>query len=238
MLPRPLDSTELRVLGALLEKSQTTPDYYPMTVNALIAACNQKSNREPVTSMGETEVYEALSRLRQDVLVWNSEGARTERWQENLSERLKLKGPARALMTVMILRGPQTPGELRSRTGRMYPFDGLAEIEEVLRELASLDEPLVAMLPRQVGKKEHRWAHLLGEEPPTVEGVTIDETSTTAAPLPTTGGPSLAQRVARLEERVAQLDELIRRIPGVSDVEDLRAPEPSPSPGADHDPSR
>jgi len=218
MLPRSLDSIEIRVVGALLEKAQTTPDYYPMTVNALIAACNQKSNREPVTSLTETEVYEALSALRQDVLVWNSDGARSEKWQENLTERLRLKGPARALMTVLLLRGPQTPGQLRARTGRMYPFESLDEIDGTLRDLAGLDEPLVAELPRQPGRKERRWTHLIGTDAPETTPAETTHAETAAPPTPPTpvpserreaANPELESRVSKLEEEVRELRELL-----------------------------
>jgi len=226
MLPRPLDPIELRVLGALLEKAQTTPDNYPLTVNSLISACNQKSNRDPVMALTETDVYEALSRLRPDVLVWNSEGARTERWQENLTERLKLKGPVRALITVLLLRGPQTPGELRARTTRMYPFDSLSEIDDALRELTLLDEPLVTMLPRQPGRKERRWAHLMGTDASEVvsnaeaeQGASYRSPTPAAVPsapvspaAPASIPPELEQRIAALEEVVEKLRETVERL--------------------------
>ena len=123
---RPLDPIEIRVLGTLLEKEQTTPDHYPMTINGLINACNQKTNREPVTSLTETEVVEALDRLRLDVLTWRSEGARAERWEQRLDRRWHLTPPRKAIMTLLLLRGAQTPGELKTRSDRMHSFESVA----------------------------------------------------------------------------------------------------------------
>ena len=123
---RELDATEVRVLGALMEKEQTTPDYYPMTINAVIAACNQKSNREPVTELSETQVVEALDLLRKDVLAWRSDGARVERWSQSISRRLELSSASKAILTLLMLRGPQTPGQLRSRSGRLHSFSELS----------------------------------------------------------------------------------------------------------------
>ncbi len=209
-IPRKLDPVEVRVLGALLEKEQTTPELYPLTVNALLAACNQKTNREPVMRLSEGEVWEALERLRQDVLVWRSEGARTERWKQSVSRRWGLDAPGKALMTLLLLRGPQTVGELRARAERMHAFGSLEEVEETLRRLAAMDEPLVAELPRRPGRKETRWNHLVGETaaPPAEE----DEEEA-AAPGAGAPRPALAVRIERLEDAVAQL---------VRDVEELK----------------
>ncbi len=156
-LPRPLDPVECRVLGALLEKEQATPEYYPMTINALVAACNQKNNRDPVLGLSEREVDAALRRLFEDVLVWRAEGARSLRWSHNLDQRWRLTPPSKAVMTLLLLRGPQTPGELRGRGQRLYPFDRPAEVEAVLADLAAGEEPLVAELEREPGQKERRW---------------------------------------------------------------------------------
>jgi uncharacterized protein YceH (UPF0502 family) len=161
-LPRPLDPVEVRVVGALLEKEQTTPDAYPLTVNALVAACNQKTNRDPVMSLEETEVEAALERLLQDVFVWRSSGARTERWQVNVERRWGLRAADKAVMTLLLLRGPQTPGELRSRSGRLHDFADPAAVEDQLRALAAGREPLVVELARAPGQKENRWMHLVG----------------------------------------------------------------------------
>lgn len=208
-IPRQLDPVEVRVLGSLLEKEQTNPETVPMTVNALIAACNQKTNREPVMQLTETQVVEALDRLRQDVLAWRTEGARTERWQQSVVRRWGLDRAGKALMTLLLLRGPQTPGELRTRSERMHPFTTLEEVEEALRRLAGIDEPLVKELPRRPGQKEARWTHLVGEAASPEPEELMPEAADPAVPA----RPSLASRVERLEEVVAQL---------ASDLEDLK----------------
>jgi hypothetical protein len=199
-----LDAAEIRVLGCLLEKHQTTPEYYPLTVNALVAACNQKSNREPVMDLTEGDVRGALDRLRADVLVWPVEGARAERWEHNLDRSWELDPAGKALITVLLLRGPQTPGELRGRCERMHHFGGLAEVEAALNRLAEGAEPLVAELPREPGQKERRWTHLAsGPAPKPVDrGV---------AP-PHAAAPGLADRVAALEDRVAELVDQLNRL--------------------------
>ncbi len=205
---RELDATEVRVLGALMEKEQSTPDYYPMTVNALIAACNQKSNREPVTELGETQVVEALERLRKDVLAWRSDGARVERWSQSISRRLELSRPSKAILTLLMLRGPQTPGQLGSRSGRLYSFPELAELETTLREMAAGDAPLVIELDRRPGTKESRWAHRLGAEP--VQDVTY-LTPKLRLVQPTTD-PGLSERLEAVERRVDELDRELTRL--------------------------
>lgn len=200
---RELDATEVRVLGALMEKQQATPVYYPMTVNALIAACNQKSNREPVTELSETEVVEALERLRKDVLAWRSDGARVERWSQSISRRLELDAPSKALLTLLMLRGPQTPGQLRARSGRLHAFAALGEVEATLREMAAGDAPLAVELERRPGTKESRWAHLLGAEPEEAAA------PAPAASPPAAAGPGLGERLDAVEARV---DEIAREL--------------------------
>jgi uncharacterized protein YceH (UPF0502 family) len=213
-IPRQLDPAEIRILGSLLEKEQTNPETVPLSVNALIAACNQKTNREPVMQLTETQVVEALDRLRQEVLVWRSEGARTERWQQSVVRRWGLDRAGKALMTLLLLRGPQTPGELRTRSERLHAFGSLEEVEEALRRLAGIDEPLVRELPRRPGQKEIRWTHLVGELAPEPEEPAFVE----AAAEPSASRPSLASRVDRLEEIVArladELEELKRQLGG------------------------
>jgi uncharacterized protein YceH (UPF0502 family) len=164
-LTRSLNAVEIRVLGALMEKEQTTPDHYPLTVNALMAACNQKSNREPVTALTETEVVGTLDALRSDVLAWGSEGARVEHWEHRLDRRWHLSSKSKALMTLLLLRGPQTPGELKNRSERMHAFSSADEVEAVLEELAEGgDDALVRTLPRRPGQRESRWMHRVGTE--------------------------------------------------------------------------
>jgi len=203
-LPRELDPIEIRVLGCLLEKERTTPDGYPLSLNSLTSACNQKSNRDPVMQLTATEVDSVLARLRSEVLVWPEEGARTRKWTHNLDRKWELSKAAMALMTVLMLRGPQTPGELRARTERMHPFTSSADVENTLVGLTEGDEPLVVHLARQPGQKEARWTHLVGGEPDVETAVFVPS----AATPPASG---LSQRVAELEERVALLEETLAR---------------------------
>lgn len=207
-LPRPLDPMEIRVLGALLEKQQATPEYYPLTLNALVAACNQKSNRDPVLELSEGEVRVALERLREHVLVWQVGGSRSEKWEQNVEKRWELDSATKALMTLLLLRGAQTPGELRSRSDRLHAFASIMDVEAALRRLASGPEALVTELPRAAGQKEARWMHLAGGP---VEGV-----AASAPGPPAAGSGPLASRVASLEEQMAalsrELSELKRRL--------------------------
>ncbi len=207
---RELDETEVRVLGALMEKEQATPEYYPMTVNALIAACNQKSNREPVTDLSETEVVETLDRLRADVLAWRSDGARVERWSQSISRRLELTRRSKAILTLLMLRGSQTPGQLRSRSGRLHDFADLKEVEETLRDMTSGDAPLAVELERRPGTKESRWAHLLGTEPAQVVASALASGPVSKDSGPPVGESSVAESSVseRLETVERRLEEL------------------------------
>lgn len=216
---RNLDAIEIRVLGALMEKEQTTPDYYPMTINAVIAACNQKTGRDPITALSETEVVEALDRLATDVLAWRSEGARSERWEHRLDRRWQLDGASKAIMTLLLLRGAQTAGELRARSERMHHFASVDEVDAVLRRLAGGDDALVRQLARQPGKREVRWA-------PTVGDAAVAESleASVAATAPTAGAfatspapatPPVAPSRGRLEpvlERLGALEEEVGRL--------------------------
>lgn len=201
-LPRELDPVEIRVLGCLLEKERTTPDAYPLTLNSLTSACNQKSNREPVMDLTAPEVETVLARLRSEVMVWPEDGARVQRWSHTLDRKWGLSADAMALMTVLMLRGAQTPGELRARTERMHPFASSAEVENTLVGLSEGDEPLVVHLARQPGQKEARWTHLVAGEPDEATSVFVSS----AAPRPSSG---LSERVAELEERVARLEKTL-----------------------------
>ena len=210
---RSLDAIEIRVLGALMEKQQTTPDYYPMTTNAVIAACNQKSSREPVMELTETQVVEALDRLAADVLAWRSHTSRAERWEHRLDRRWDLDSSTKAVMTLLLLRGPQTPGELRTRSTRMHAFGSPSEVEQVLRQRSEGPDALVKELPRQAGKRENRWMHLAGDETVTAA---IEAAAAEAAP---TGGPRPARRVVPREvvdqevrDRVTTLEESVARL--------------------------
>ncbi len=163
-----LTSVELRVLGALIEKQMSTPLYYPMTINSLINACNQKSNRDPVMALGEKAVESGLFGLRRKELAKKIDDDlnRVSKYAHCFLSALNLDQRGAAILCELALRGPQTVGELRGHAKRLYGFSGLGEVEELLAELARRDEPLVLKLPRQAGTKERRWAHLLGEEPP------------------------------------------------------------------------
>jgi uncharacterized protein YceH (UPF0502 family) len=212
-IPRKLDAVEVRVLGSLLEKEQTNPETVPMTINALIAACNQKTNREPVMQLTENQVVTALDWMRQEVLAWRSEGVRTERWQQSVVRRWGLDRAGKALITLLLLRGPQTAGELRTRSERLHPFASLEETEEALRRLAADDEPLAMELPRRPGQKEARWTHLVGEASPEPEPEEIFEIAADPSAPPR---PGLASRVQHLEEIVerlaAELEELKQQL--------------------------
>lgn len=201
-IPRKLDPIEVRVLGSLMEKEQTNPETVPLSINALIAACNQKTNREPVMQLTENQVVNALDWMRQEVLAWRTEGARTERWQQSVVRRWGLDRAGKALMTLLMLRGPQTAGELRTRSERLHPFATLEETEEALRRMAAEDEPLVMELARRPGQKETRWIHLVGDLAPEPEPreIYVPAVDPSAPPK-----PSLGSRVEQLEETVERL---------------------------------
>ncbi len=201
-LHRKLTAPELRVLGCLLEKEQTTPEQYPLTVNGLIAASNQKSNREPVLELSETEVVEALDALRREALTWRSEGARSERWEHLLDRRWSLDKPAKAVMTLLLLRGPQTAAELRGRAERMRRFESVEEVEKLLQRLSQGDHPLVRELPRRPGQREARWTQVVGVEEAPPPDLPPPERQ---RPQPAPATPGLADRIERLEAEVNEL---------------------------------
>lgn len=197
-IPGELSAVECRVLGSLLEKQQAVPDSYPLTLPVLLAACNQKTNREPVMEVAEAEALAALRSLMRDALVWRREGGRAVRWEHNVERRWRVPPAGKAVMTLLLLRGAQTPGELRGRAERLCAFASVAEVESTLEDLAAGDEPLVRQLAREPGQKESRWMHLLAGEPP----------SAPAGARPADGEPraTLAERIAALEERLASLE--------------------------------
>jgi uncharacterized protein YceH (UPF0502 family) len=161
-----LDPNCQRVLGALMEKEMTTPDLYPLTVNSLIAASNQRSSREPVMDLGEDEVRDALNTLEDLELVAPArDGGRAQRFEHRIRTVLQLRRDETAVLCLLLLRGPQTPGELRSRSDRMHSFDDLAQLQSTLDRLAARETPLVAILPKAPGSREARWMHLLGDAP-------------------------------------------------------------------------
>ena len=161
-----LDAVEVRVLGALLEKEITTPEYYPLSLNALINACNQKSNRDPVMALDESAVRDALDSLTGKNLLGHASSAdsRVPKYTHHLQEVFNFDRRESAVLCVLMLRGPQTPGELRGRTERMYKFEDLSVVESALHRLMEREPPLVMRLARQPGTKESRYAHLLSGE--------------------------------------------------------------------------
>ena len=202
LLP-PLSAFEARVLGALIEKQVTTPDYYPLSLNALVNACNQLTNREPVLSLDEQTVVRALDGLREKRLATQFSGAeaRVAKYKHTLPDRLLVTPAELALICVLLLRGPQTVGELRTRTERLFAFDSLPEVEEALDSLSRRSpSPLVAKLPRAPGAKESRYAHLLSGPV---------EPAPTERPLPlepaTAAVRAENERIAALEREVALL---------------------------------
>ena len=203
-----LTDIEVRVLGALVEKQVTTPEYYPLTLNALTLACNQKNNRHPVTSYSETEVANALETLREKNLtyVFHGSTSRVPKYKHVLPEVMHLNPAETALMCALMLRGPQTLGELRSNAGRFHEFSGLDEIDETLNGLAVREpEPLVVRLQRQPGQKEARIAHLLSGDPP--EEI-ISETATPRA----ASRQNERERIESLEQSVAALTEEVKNL--------------------------
>ena len=207
-----LSEIEVRVLASLVEKEITTPEYYPLTLNALTNACNQKNNRNPVTAYTDDQVSHALESLREKNLAYVFYGStsRVPKYKHVMPEVMHLSQPEAALLCVLMLRGPQTPGELRANASRLYEFQGLEEIEQTLNSLIARDgEPLVARLPRQVGQKEIRFAHLLSGE------VVSDESVVSILPR-RAAAASQTDRVAKLEEEVSalkvQVEELRQRL--------------------------
>jgi len=204
-----LTEIETRVLGSLVEKDITTPDYYPLSLNALVNACNQKNNRDPVMTLDETAVRDALSSLQEKRLAGPASGAdsRVTKYEHRLQEVFNFDRREIAVLCVLLLRGPQTPGELRSRTNRLCEFADAEEVETTLKALmAREDGPFIARLPRAAGARESRYAHLFSgrfesaEEPPAEE---------TAA-----GAPSLSERVSALEAQVLELRAQIDALKG------------------------
>lgn len=201
-----LSDVEIRVLGSLIEKSLTTPEYYPMSPNAVMNACNQKSSREPVVSFNETVVIRALFSLRDKKLVWekSEEGSRVTKYGHHFENIDKFSAAEVACLCLLMLRGPQTPGEIKTRSGRLHEFSSPAEVESTLNGLMTREQnPFVTKLPRQPGHKEARFAHLLGGEPLSepslpVEGVTPVRT--------------VDQRVAILEAQVAYLTKAVSEL--------------------------
>ena len=195
-----LTETEVRVLGSLIEKDITTPEYYPLSLNALVNACNQKSNREPVMQLDEDAVRDALGALQERRLAGPAGGAdsRVTKYEHRLQEVFNFTRPEIAVLCVLLLRGPQTPGELRGRSERMHHFEALDDVHSALQKLMQRDPPLVKVLPRQPGTKESRWVHLMAGDV-----VVPDAQQAVGAPPDRAAGDG--ERLTRLEEEVAAL---------------------------------
>jgi uncharacterized protein len=202
--PVDADAVEIRVLGCLIEKQRTTPDVYPLSLNALRVACNQSTNRDPVVAYDEETIRAALRRLDHRRWARFASGSRTLKYGHLLDEALELSDPELAILGVLMLRGAQTPGELKARAGRMHPFPSLAEVHQTLDGL--IQRELVARLPRRPGQKEERYTQLLGAD----EGDVAAAETARAEP-----GDGVDARLSRLEEEVASLRQAL---------ESLRAP--------------
>jgi uncharacterized protein YceH (UPF0502 family) len=203
-----LTDVEARILGSLVEKQLTTPEYYPLTLNGLITACNQKNNRDPVVSYDETTVTRALEELRDRNLVYVFYGStsRVPKYKHMLPSVYELEPAEVALVAVMLLRGPQTLGALRERTGRMHEFESLGEVQQTLDNLMRREEPVVAKLPPQPGQKEARFAHLLSGK------INVDELAASAAAVRASRVPVDNDRVTMLEQRVDTLENEVAQI--------------------------
>jgi len=197
-----MNAIEVRVIGSLIEKQMATPEYYPLTLNALVNACNQLTGREPVVSYDERTVARALEHLREKQLVWQvaTAGGRVPKYEHRLSEKFNLAEQETAVLAVLMLRGPQTVGEIKGRTGRMYEFAELSEVEMTLESLATAEPPLVARLPRQPGTKESRYAHLFAGEVHVEEQAVAPRAEAAVLDVRAEN-----ERVARLESDVADL---------------------------------
>jgi uncharacterized protein len=195
-----LNETEARVLGALLEKEITTPDYYPLSLNALVNACNQKSNRDPVMNLEEDSVRAALRALHDNSLARSVSAAdsRVTKYEHRLQEAFNFDRREAAIFCELLLRGPQTPGELRSRGERMHHFDDLSEVQSALQRLMSREPPLVRVLARQPGTKESRYTHLLSAE-------TEHSRSSTTPDAPVATGRDNTDKFSQLQSEVAEL---------------------------------
>lgn len=209
-----LTPIECRVLGCLIEKSITTPENYPLSLNSLTNACNQKSNRHPVMDLDESEVLDALDELRSLHLCFRVDvsGSRVPKFRYNLPDNWEFTGKHHAILCELLIRGPQTPGELRTRGERMYAFLDLNEVENALQFLQEQEEgPFVEKLPVQPGKKEARYAQLLGGE---IELEQLGAPEVSATP----SGPSRTDRIQELEGQVAELKEEVEALKAAFDL--------------------
>ena len=206
ILPQ-LEDTELRVLGAMMEKSRTTPDYYPMTVNSLVAACNQKTSRKPVVNYDDATVIETLNTLKRRGLISTATGGtdRVIKYKHNFAIVYPVIPAEIAIICLLILRGPQTPGELNTNSGRLYEFESIEEVQEILDKLSSGDHPFIKQLPRRPGQKEVRYVHLLG-------GSSDWSDESFAAEASSTASVNLEARLFKVETELAELKEAFDKL--------------------------
>ena len=203
-----LDQRAIRILGALIEKEITTPDYYPMSLNGLVNACNQKSNRDPVMQLTEAQVMEKIDELKDRRLVWQRSvvGARVSKFEHNLRSFFPLSDRETGVLTVLMLRGPQTVGEIRQRSERLCTFDRLEDVEKAIRGLMTREDgPFIAELPRQPGRKEPRFIHLFAGNAYVEEVIAAGEHGEVSDS--SGGAPSRSDRLGELENAVAALQE-------------------------------
>lgn len=208
-----LDSAQLRVLGALMEKCKTTPDYYPMTLNGLAAACNQKTSRKPVVNYDESTIVSALNSLKIAGLIATATGGsiRNIKYKHNFAIVFPLVPSEVAIMCLLFLRGPQTPGEINTNSGRLYEFETLEEVQQTLEKLANETPAFIKQLPRKPGQKEVRYMHLFAGDAEIVEEEYLAE-------APSKGNHELEERLTKVEEELAELklnfDKLMKELMG------------------------
>ena len=207
---RPLTANEARVLATLMEKARTVPDSYPMSLNGLLTGCNQKTSREPVMQLSDAQAQEALDSLKLLTLAFESSGSRTTRWEHNFQRGVGVPEQSAVLLGLLMLRGPQTAGELRINAERWYRFADISSVEAFLDELQERSEekggPLVVQLPRAPGAREQRWAHLL------CGPVDASSAGSPAAGASAVGAPALQARIEALESEVADLRATVQRL--------------------------
>lgn len=206
-----LNEVECRVLGSLIEKEITTPEYYPLSLNALVNACNQKSNRDPIMNLNEAAVRQALHSLDGQSLVRSvsASDSRVTKYEHRLQEAFNFYRHEVAILCVLLLRGPQTPGELRTRAERMHPFEDLSAVQSSLNHLMKREPPLVKVLPRQPGTKESRYAHLLSGDVQVLDPKSEAEASITASSADSERTALLEKEVAALRKNVADFEKEI-----------------------------
>jgi uncharacterized protein YceH (UPF0502 family) len=202
-----LDAVELRVLGSLMEKCKTTPDYYPMTINGLTTACNQKTSRKPVVQYDDETVVQALNTLKKRGLISTATGGsiRSVKYKHNFAIVFPVVPAEVAIICLLMLRGPQTPGELNTNSGRLYEFESIEDVQEVLERLSSPEMPFLMQLPKRPGQKEMRYAHLLSGTPEFTEDDFLEDT-------PTRHSGGLEARVTKLENDLTVLQEAFDKL--------------------------